>query len=363
MKKLVIAGLLLLFSALLFSGDVTVSLSGVNPITVSIKGTTVNEEAGSISIYLYYNDDATTVLETGNVDDTQLTDTWGWGTAFRTIEIQSGTYSKGGHSFTKRLYYDNAGNASLNDYWSTSGIAALVCTFTTLGDGHAYIEVNGSDGLADWSKTAHNVSYSNRDQSLPVEMTAITAVMNENNGVILQWHTASELDCAGFHVHRSDSEFGVYQRISNEMIVAQGNSSSASEYTFTDHNVISGTLYWYKIEEIAANGNSEFFGPIAVEGRIVFPGEFRLSQNFPNPFNPETFIEYDVPENSQVSVDVYNILGMKVKTLVNEVMEPGFYQISWNGTNDANHQVASGLYFIRMQGEGFVQIRKMMLQR
>ncbi len=98
-------------------------------------------------------------------------------------------------------------------------------------------------------------------------------------------------------------------------------------------------------------------------GPANLPKMYSLAQNVPNPFNPSTTISYSVPEgvSVQVSLKVYDIRGRQVSTLVNEVREPGTYTVFWDGTDEAGRQVASGVYFYRMQAGDFVQTRKMVL--
>ena len=98
-------------------------------------------------------------------------------------------------------------------------------------------------------------------------------------------------------------------------------------------------------------------------GTARLPKVFSLAQNSPNPFNPATTISYSVPEGTlvQVKLTVYNIRGQLVRTLVDEVREPGSYTVYWDGRNDAGRQVASGVYFYRMRAGDFVQTRKMVL--
>jgi hypothetical protein len=103
-----------------------------------------------------------------------------------------------------------------------------------------------------------------------------------------------------------------------------------------------------------------------VRGLAQLPAVFALSQNFPNPFNPATTINYDLPEASNVRVTIYNILGQAVKTLVDESRLAGYYSVQWNGTGDDNRSVASGMYLYRIEAVGagnstFTQVKKMML--
>jgi flagellar hook assembly protein FlgD len=105
--------------------------------------------------------------------------------------------------------------------------------------------------------------------------------------------------------------------------------------------------------------------PVGVEGDNdgELPLTFDLKQNYPNPFNPSTIISYQVPQSELVNLEVYNALGQKVRTLVNEVQETGHYQIAWNGNNDSGTQLASGIYFYRISAGSFVKVMKMVLLR
>jgi hypothetical protein len=91
------------------------------------------------------------------------------------------------------------------------------------------------------------------------------------------------------------------------------------------------------------------------------PVAFSLSQNYPNPFNPSTMISYALPKSAKVSVVVYDLLGNKVKTLVNESADAGTYEVVWNATNDLGVQVPSGNYILKMVAGDFTQTRKMTL--
>ena len=91
------------------------------------------------------------------------------------------------------------------------------------------------------------------------------------------------------------------------------------------------------------------------------PAAFALNQNFPNPFNPETTIGYDLADGSQVRLEIYNIMGQLVNTLVSDHQAAGRYRVVWSGVDAGNRQVASGVYFYRLQTEGFKAVKKLML--
>jgi hypothetical protein len=97
------------------------------------------------------------------------------------------------------------------------------------------------------------------------------------------------------------------------------------------------------------------------EEPIEHPKTFVLFQNYPNPFNPQTIIEYVLPKNTYVRLTLYNILGQKVKTLIDEYQSAGHRTKLWDGRDDKGNEVASGIYFYRLDAGGFTQVKKMLL--
>ncbi len=93
------------------------------------------------------------------------------------------------------------------------------------------------------------------------------------------------------------------------------------------------------------------------------PRAHALHQNYPNPFNPQTVIHYDLPVGDHVDVSIFNLMGQKVATLVDDHRSAGSYSLVWDGKDDNQKNLASGVYFYRMETDGFVQTRKMILTR
>ena len=110
---------------------------------------------------------------------------------------------------------------------------------------------------------------------------------------------------------------------------------------------------------------SQLQNPAVVAGVLELqstPREFALRQNFPNPFNPDTTIKYDLAESADVTLQIYNVLGQVVRTLVgSEAQNAGRYQIRWNGMDDRGVSVSSGVYFYQISAGKFQDVRKLML--
>jgi hypothetical protein len=93
----------------------------------------------------------------------------------------------------------------------------------------------------------------------------------------------------------------------------------------------------------------------------IIPVDHALMQNYPNPFNPETIIEFQVPERGQVELNVFDMLGRKIKTLVNDVRPAGTYRVLWDGTTDSGSRVATGVYIYQLRGKNALITKKMTL--
>lgn len=91
------------------------------------------------------------------------------------------------------------------------------------------------------------------------------------------------------------------------------------------------------------------------------PTAYALNQNYPNPFNPSTTISFDLPERSNVRLEIYNLLGQKIATLIDQTLAAGEYKVAWGGKNSAGQPIASGIYIYRLLADDFLQTKKMLL--
>ena len=100
---------------------------------------------------------------------------------------------------------------------------------------------------------------------------------------------------------------------------------------------------------------------VSAEPEPFTPEEFSLHQNYPNPFNPVTTLRYDIPENSHVTITIYDMLGREVKTLINQTQDAGYRSIIWNATNDYDKPVSAGIYLYQIQAGEYIRTKKMVL--
>lgn len=185
---------------------------------------------------------------------------------------------------------------------------------------------------------------------LPVELSSFTASVNQNK-VQLNWETATELNNNSFEVQRKLENA---DWITIGFVQGNGTTTEPRSYTYFDEvsEFISNKIY-YRLKQIDYNGNYEFSDEIEV---ITLPLEYSLSQNYPNPFNPITKIKYEIPENTNVTLEVFDVLGKLIKTLVNENKSAGRYEVEFNAS-----ELSSGLYLYKISAGGVEQTRKMLL--
>ena len=96
---------------------------------------------------------------------------------------------------------------------------------------------------------------------------------------------------------------------------------------------------------------------------MQLPVDFAAYQNYPNPFNPSTEIKFDLPVNSHVKLEIFNVLGQKVTTVIDADMEAGYRSVVWTGTDKNGQQVASGIYYYRLTADDKVATNKMLLMK
>lgn len=201
---------------------------------------------------------------------------------------------------------------------------------------------------------------------IPVELIAFTAAVY-NSQIKLNWTTATEINNFGFEIEKNDTyEDGSHGWEKVGFVEGNGNSTSIKEYSFTDNLALNlsqpkepldNHTLLYRLKQIDYNGSFSYSYEIKVElGNM--PAEFTLYQNYPNPFNPSTTINFALPVDGKVLLEVYNTIGEKVATLIDKEMNPGYHTIEFNADN-----LSSGVFIYRISAGNFIKSQKMLLLR
>jgi hypothetical protein len=145
------------------------------------------------------------------------------------------------------------------------------------------------------------------------------------------------------------------------VVDAMGQPSPVGEATNTNYIVSSGFL---------GGGKPISSIDVAETGEVVIPDEFKLCQNYHNPFNPETSIKYNMPQTSEVVLTIYNLQGYEVRCLVQGTKLAGYHTVHWDGQNESGQKIASGLYLYRIKVKThgsdrhtYIGSRKMLLMK
>jgi hypothetical protein len=212
------------------------------------------------------------------------------------------------------------------------------------GEYNYYITAVYSDGESDPSNSVFVNIILEPPQNLTYQVSG-------GNVVFLQWDTppGDEIrNITGFRVYRDD------------IVLAE----TVVEF-YVDLNVPNGSHSYY-VTALYGEYESEPSNIVEIEitsaGNDLLPIETKLGANYPNPFNPQTIISFSVAQTSSfVTLDVYNLKGQKIRYLVKEMKDPGYYQVVWDGTDNTKKPVASGLYFYRMKTQDYQNMKKMIL--
>ncbi len=202
--------------------------------------------------------------------------------------------------------------------------------------------------------------------ALPVQLSTFTGSVTLQNQVRLRWTTTSEINNYGFYIERRQDNESQFMEIPNSFIAGHGTTNEPQQYSFTD-NTIGASIRQYRLRQVDLDGTVHFSEPIQVSVLTTvqeqMPSEFALNQNYPNPFNPTTTIEYALPADARVTLEVFDVLGRRIAELMNGQVAAGYHDVKFDAS-----ALASGMYFYRLNtvegnGKTFTQVRKLMLMK
>lgn len=189
--------------------------------------------------------------------------------------------------------------------------------------------------------------------TIPVELNNFTAIADDGK-VYLSWETSSEINNNGFFIERRDiadeneidwTEIGFEQ--------GKGTTTERNFYSFEDQPFYDGT-YHYRLRQIDFDGSFTYSNEVEVN--LFSVKSFALSQNYPNPFNPSTTISFQLPDESFISLKVYDAIGTEVETIAEGKYPAGVHEVIFNADN-----LSSGLYLYRIISGNTELTRKMMV--
>jgi hypothetical protein len=189
--------------------------------------------------------------------------------------------------------------------------------------------------------------------TVPVELASFTSSVKDGI-VTLSWMTATETNNSGFQVERKAAKEDSWTVL--DFVKGNSTTSNISRYTYTDNVAKFGEAsYSYRLKQMDFDGSYKYY-TLNNSVEISTPKTFSLDQNYPNPFNPSTTIAFSVPSDSKVSLQVYDILGKVVKTLVNGQKAAGSYTVSFDASS-----LSSGVYFYKLTAGENSLMKKMNL--
>jgi hypothetical protein len=176
-----------------------------------------------------------------------------------------------------------------------------------------------------------------------------------DEGIHLTWYVSVEEDFQYFILEKSlNSEFQEYETF------------ETIDTSYIDLEYVLNETNYYRLAAVDHAGNVSEYSDLveaavlSIDGDLI-PEVFALHQNYPNPFNPTTQIRYDLPEDANVNITIYDIMGRVVRTMVNTQQNAGFKSIQWNAANNLGEPVSAGMYIYMIQAGEFRQTKKMVL--
>jgi hypothetical protein len=187
----------------------------------------------------------------------------------------------------------------------------------------------------------------------PVLLSDLQGVLQEGS-VVLRWRAAWPALTTAFRVYRGFAPGAGYQLLDSPVVeLMDGN------YECVDRNVDAGCTYCYRL----CLSGEEVGGECITTSVMVpeLPDRFGLKQNHPNPFNPATTIEFDLPKGVYVKLRIFDVAGKLIRALVESFRPAGRHSVQWDGRDAGGEAVPSGVYICNLEAEGHAEIRKMVV--
>jgi hypothetical protein len=255
---------------------------------------------------------------------------------------------------------------------SVSSVTGADGTATALFDaegdksaGSTSLSVTASTTASNSEGTSRNLSVAfsaTWDVPVPAELASFAGQVTTDKDVLLQWSVVSQSNNLGWEVYRSTDRVR-FEKV-GELVLGAGTTDELMTYSFTDSGYPSADALYYYLKQIDLSGHTARSNVIEVvlSPVRVLPTANELHQNFPNPFNPETNISFDLKEGMFVELSIYDMAGQHIRTLASgQALPAGSYSYLWDGLNDSGVKVGSGVYLYHLKSGEFTSVKKMAL--
>ncbi len=322
-----------------------------------------------------------------NIDNIEITDFYDFPNGEGTQLVNDIITVSGGHA-----NYNYA--ATLGDLPDPTFQASFHNCLTLLGAGPWTIDIQNSS--AEWAAykqggTWHSTAFANGSASLtvpaakaadielltgignnptvPVTLSHFSATMTAENYVQLTWISQTETNLMGYNVYRNSSDdLGSARQICP--MIAGTNTSQAQTYTYLDKDLVEDGTYYYWLQNVDLDGSNAFHGPVSVvfsitgdSGSPAVPTVTQLDDAYPNPFNPNTTIRYQLEGAGKVKINIYNTRGQLVRSFERGHDAAGHFSIVWDGRDSSGRELPSGVYLYNMSSGRYSSSKKMVLKK
>lgn len=271
-------------------------------------------------------------------------------------------------------YSFTGNNAALNGlYWINHAGLGYIPFDVTVNDGtivewmsdanETFVEISDFGAKGTLEITLHE------EDTLPVELSSFSAVINAYNKVNLLWVTQTETNLTGFYVYRSDNA-DIASALQISPLISPTNTSTQQQYIYTDGSLTEDGMYYYWLQVAEMDGSNSLHGPTTVNfsgqsgpGTPSIPLVTEISNIYPNPFNPATIISYSLAATADVSFTIYNSRGQVVRSFDKGIQTANTYKLSWNGKDNYGKECSTGVYFVRMNAGKDSFVRKAVLMK
>ncbi len=281
------------------------------------------------------------------------------------------------YSTTQNLFwYLNGSGVGLTYQVELSATSTFIGTPTFTGLTNASFELSGLtegqtvywrvrtfDGVTPsaWSSYEYFIVYTSSAALMPLSGSPSSGVVINTNSPTISWALPAPNSGLTYELEISSDA-----NMSNSVRV----NDLTSAYTNINDLENNSTYYW-RVRSKTSNGIYSNYSSVAnfntgdditgVEDVNIVPANYYMAQNYPNPFNPTTNIKFGLPNSGNIKLVIYNVLGQEIKTLINQNLNAGTYNILWNGQNEAGINVPSGVYLYRITSGNFIDTKKMVL--